>query len=193
MNRRFLLTTLCLVLGFCLLPAGLSASESDQEAWVGISAGATPFSAGLHTRYRGCLSDYWALGASIEQGLVGSGSRTSATLDARLTIDALTFVPSIVASVGAGTQWQSEFDLVSQVALVLAWRPVRNWAAQLRVQVEIARSWALIGINDQVRAGLALSVGRIWSQATDLDFGASPTLWPGEPHRQTSSAAAPQW
>ena len=146
--------------------AGAASGEHEPRLGVGV---APPIGV-VHGRYRYCLTDFWALGGSLEQGVDAKGAHTAATVDARLTIDALTFVPSVVAGVGARARWSGEVEPVALGALALGWRPERSWALQVRVQVEA------IGLNGEVRAGLAVAWGRLWSPASDLDFASAQSL-----------------
>ena len=159
-----------LALSLTLSAGTAEAASGEHELWLGAGVGTPSISGVIHGRYRYCLTDFWALGSSLEQGLDANGAHTAATVDARLTIDALTFVPSVVAGVGARARWSGEVEPVALGALALGWRPERSWALQVRVQVEA------IGLNGELRAGLAVAWGRLWSPASDLDFASAQSL-----------------
>ena len=90
-----------LALSLTLSAGTAEAASGEHELWLGAGVGTPTISGVVHGRYRYCLTDFWALGSSLEQGVDAKGAHTAATVDARLTIDALTFVPSVVAGVGA--------------------------------------------------------------------------------------------
>ncbi len=158
---RYLLAASVLLL---VAAAPALATEGERELWLGIDA-ETTVRVGPSVQARYALTDFWALGGTVQHRLGRDGAGESgATADVRLTIDALTFVPSVDVGVGAATTWHDGVVPLARAGLALAWRPQRDHAWRLRVGVE------QVGLDGAPRPFLSLSWGWIRSATGDLDF-----------------------
>lgn len=144
------------------------ATEGEHELWAGLDAESTP-RFGLSGQYRYAWTDFWAVGATLQHrhgwrgGSAAGLPETAAFLDARLTLDALTWVPSVVVGLGAATDWET-LQLRVSAAGVLAYRPARDWSVKVRVGVEQSL------IDSAPRPFLSFSYGWLRGAASELDF-----------------------
>ncbi|MCO4763267.1 MAG: hypothetical protein KC502_17240 [Myxococcales bacterium] len=150
------------LLGMLALPTASVASEGDHELWAGVAVTETP-KLGAALRYRYAFTDFWAIGAALQHRRDLDGAHESAGLgEVRLTIDALTWVPSIAVGVGAAMAGGADPALMARVAGELAYRPARDWALSVQVGVE--------QLQDVPRLYVGFSYGWLRTKASDLDF-----------------------
>lgn len=154
----------CLAALFHALPA--TATGGEQALWAG--AGLSADCLALEGRYLYDLSDFWSLGGGLEQRLAWplDEGRSAAFAEARMVIDALTFVPALSLVGGGAYVWPTGVVVaMARLEASLAWRPARDWGLMLRAGVERqfdeGAATALI---------ISLAWGRFSGGASDLDL-----------------------
>ncbi len=120
--------------------ASAGAAAGEHEWWGHVAGGVTDAGlvVGADVRWLRNVSDFWALGAALQDrhDLDGDGS-SAALAHARLIIDALTWVPSLALSAGPAWDWTAaRVDATWRVEGALAWRPERAWGLQGWIAVE---------------------------------------------------------
>ena len=157
---------ICLVLG---ASSAAFATAGEHEGWLGVDADAAP-RAGVSARYRYAWTDFWAVGMTLQHRIrVGEAldlarMQTAAFADVRVTLDALTWAPSVVVGLGGVTEWEGTVAPAAHAAAVLAYRPARDWSLQL-----------CIGVDQPLADGapqffVSVSFGWIRGAAGGLDF-----------------------
>lgn len=129
------------VCGGLLLPGAAVATEGEHEWHVAVGGASAarsgravdssaPWAVALDGGGWLHVSDFWAFGASLHDRRAPTALRdgaTSVTADARFTVDALQWIPSVAASVGPA--WTPDgASLQARLALSLAWRSGRERA-----------------------------------------------------------------
>ena len=137
-----------LVAALCLWPSLAWATAGESEISAGVAAGrsAELWSAGIDAQYLYDWTDFWALGASVHDrrllsDLPHGGSAVAA--DLRYALDALTFVPSVGAAVGAAVGSGGVAPFLRAEAS-LGYRPSRAWGLTVHVgaEQESVSAWA---------------------------------------------------
>ncbi len=153
---------------FLAMPSAAWATAGESECSVagGLAVGYEPAKAGAGTPVLVALdgqwlhhaSDFWAFGGALRaRPALFSGYMAAATADARWTLDALTWIPSL--AVGAGpqvlaVQTSSSVGLVARAEASVAYRSSRDHGWVLRAAFEGGRL-------DRVAGLLVVSVGYI--------------------------------
>ncbi len=132
---------------FLLLCPGLAhASAKEGELSLGVGGDLTRL--GAEGQLLKNVSDFWAFGVSVRghtRFSSASSGDLSATADARVVIDALTWIPSLIAGVGLGSvtdpivnskNHDQSVNLVGRLEASLAYRPTRKRGIDLRAGVE---------------------------------------------------------
>lgn len=124
------------------VPAVASATQGEQEYSLGLSAGAGLGCAAamIGPEAKGLLhaTDFWAFGAAVRDRRCTArwqtGS-TAATTEARWTLDALTWIPSLSGGVGIA---RTESGLLPQLRAEasLDWRGQPGWGVSVRLAHE---------------------------------------------------------
>ncbi len=158
------------LLGLVLCASSAAFATADEhEGWLGVDADTAP-RAGISARYRYAWTDFWAVGMTLQHRIrVGDAQalptmETAAFADARLTLDALTWAPSVVVGVGGVTAWDGTVAPIARAAAVLAYRPARDWSLQLCVGVDQRLT------DTAPRPFVSVSFGWIRSVTSGLDF-----------------------
>lgn len=118
------------------------ATQGEHEVSAGLSAGAGSGCAGpwigADGRWLLHATDFWAFGAALRDrrcgGDWGSGT-TAASAEARWTLDALTWIPSLAASAGLGRTAQGLVPALRAEAS-MDWRGQPGWGVSLRLAHE---------------------------------------------------------
>ena len=146
------------ILATVVLAAPAWATQGEHEISVGVAGnGYNGGAVGLDGRWLYDLTDFWAIGAGLHNrnwlrdGHYGSSG--SATFDARFVLDALQWIPSIGAGIGAGVAGGAGYVDISvpwaHVDLGVDYRPTRKWGLGLRVGMEGAlidtKSYSWVG------------------------------------------------
>lgn len=126
------------------------ATQGEHEYSAGLSAGSEANCSGAMLgpdgRWLLHATDFWAFGAGVRDrrctGDWRSGT-TSATAEARWTLDALTWIPSLAASAGLGRNRQGLTPTVRAEAS-MDWRGQPTWGVSVRVAHE-RDGWADTG------------------------------------------------
>jgi hypothetical protein len=168
---RFLSAAALVVCGLGL-PASAQAARGEHEVHgaAGVGRGEADVY-GASARWLYNATDFWAFGVALQdrRWVGGGGGETAALGEARLVVDALTWVPAL--GFGVGPAWRSDastgerWAAVGRVDAQLGWRPVRSWAAWLRLGAERAL-WG----GAQTRWVLSLGASWIHSPFDNLDF-----------------------
>jgi len=140
MSRRALAAALVFTGGLCL--AGPATATEGEHEWHLSLGGATaarsartvdadaPFALAVDGGGWLHVSDFWAFGASVHDRrspVALKDGATSVTADARFTVDALQWIPSVAASVGPALTTDG-VSLQARLALSVAWRSGRERA-----------------------------------------------------------------
>lgn len=161
---RHALAVVCLVASMAAAPAFAAAGE--HQLWLGAGAGAD--GPAVDGRYLFDISDFWSIGGGLEHRLgwpIDAGS-TVALAEARMVIDALTFVPALSLTGGAVADWPgAELAALARLEASVAWRPTRTWGLLLRLGVEQR-------LDPTAIRSVLVSVawGRFLGGASDLDL-----------------------
>lgn len=123
-------------------PATAHATQGEQEYSLGMSAGSgagcsAPL-VGPEVKGLFHASDFWAFGAALRDRRCTArwqAGSTSAAVEARWTLDALTWIPSLSGGVGAA---RTEDGLLPQLRAEasLDWRGQPGWGVSVRVAHE---------------------------------------------------------
>lgn len=139
MNRASLVFA-ALIASSVAAPA--QATQGEHEYSAGISAGADARCPGAWLgpdgRWLLHATDFWAFGAGMRDRRCSGDWRsgtTSASAEARWTLDALTWIPSLAASAGLG-RTREGWTAVVRAEASLDWRGEPTWGVSLRLAHE---------------------------------------------------------
>ncbi|MFZ4579456.1 MAG: hypothetical protein ACOYOB_13780 [Myxococcota bacterium] len=125
-----------LLLALLALPTPAQATAAETEWTAGVMAGteSAGLFAGVDVGGLYNLSDFWALGGSVRDRRFlwdAPSGVTAATVDARMVLDALTWVPSL--GVAAGPAWRADgLAWLGRAEVALGYRPARDWGLVFR-------------------------------------------------------------
>ncbi|MBI5607344.1 MAG: hypothetical protein HY902_00525 [Deltaproteobacteria bacterium] len=152
-------------------PAWATAGERECSVAAGVASGSAvtrPMLA-LDGQWLHHASDFWAFGGALRaRSALDRQYAAAATVDARWTLDALTWIPSLAVGVGPQlASWQSNpVALVARGEASLAWRGARDHGWVLRaawegspLQTPLGGLWTLsIGYVDYHGHGIGVDL-----------------------------------